>query len=236
MKTIQFAITPACLALVLIFSGCGGGTEPAAEPPRQPEGRLPTVARAPEGVEVPAPRRETPPDEETEQTGDATGEEPAVATQEPAPAINPIDGSLVDDPEEFEPRPLPADRSPFSSDDFPKPGELSGRPPVAEEPADLVKAEVGLGEKGHYEAKNVLTVALSARFRTEERILLGQIDQAIQMFRAVHGRVPKDHEEFIKKVVAENGYRLPELPDGQTYFYDPSRGPNGELMVRIPKQ
>ncbi|MEX0866581.1 MAG: hypothetical protein WD030_04430 [Pirellulales bacterium] len=232
-------MTGGCLALVLMVGGCGGGTEPAAEPPRRPEGRLPTVARAPEGGAVPAPRRETQPDEPAdavEQAGTASGDEEVGGTEDAAPAINPIDGSIVDDPEKFEPRPLPADRKPFSSDDFPKPGELSRQPPAAEKPDDLVKAEAGLGEKGHYESKNVLTVALSARFRTEEQILLGQIDQAIQMFRAVHGRVPKDHEEFIKKVVAENGYRLPELPDGQTYFYDPSRGPHGELMVRIPKQ
>ena len=55
----------------------------------------------------------------------------------------------------------------------------------------------------------------------EKTVFEIQIPQAMDIFKALHGRAPKSHEEFMEKIVRENGIRLPELPDGQQYRYEP---------------
>ena len=46
------------------------------------------------------------------------------------------------------------------------------------------------------------------------------ITQAVEMFRATEGRYPKDHDEFMQKVIKANRIRLPEPNAGQRYQYD----------------
>ena len=41
------------------------------------------------------------------------------------------------------------------------------------------------------------------------------------------------HEEFMEKIVQANNIRLPELPEGHRYLYDPT---TNELMVERPKK
>ena len=55
-----------------------------------------------------------------------------------------------------------------------------------------------------------------------------QIKHAVELHRAANGSYPKDHEEFMSKVVKQNGIQLPVLPGGRQYQYDVE---NHELIV-----
>ena len=55
-----------------------------------------------------------------------------------------------------------------------------------------------------------------------------QIKPAIKMYRAETGEYPKDHDEFMNKIVKRHGIQLPVLPGGRQYQYDVE---NHELIV-----
>jgi len=46
------------------------------------------------------------------------------------------------------------------------------------------------------------------------------IQRALQLYNAQHGEYPKDHAEFMEKVVKANQIRLPVLPGKRRYQYD----------------
>ena len=46
------------------------------------------------------------------------------------------------------------------------------------------------------------------------------IEKALGFFNATHGRYPKDHEEFMEKIIKANDIQLPVLPGGRQYQYD----------------
>jgi hypothetical protein len=48
-----------------------------------------------------------------------------------------------------------------------------------------------------------------------------QIPQAMNLFEALEGRKPKDHDEFMNKIIKANNINLPELPAGKIYRYHP---------------
>jgi hypothetical protein len=50
-----------------------------------------------------------------------------------------------------------------------------------------------------------------------------QIPQAIQLFKASEGRVPKNHAEFLARVCEPNNIKLPDLIDGMVYQFNPER-------------
>jgi len=102
-------------------------------------------------------------------------------------------------------------------------------PPPPAQPPVRKKAEVGVGKKGHYGRSGPVTTPIAAKFRVEERLVFDvQIPQAMQLFKASEGRAPKSHEEFFKRIIRENNIKLPELPVGDRYVYDPQKE---ELMV-----
>lgn len=94
------------------------------------------------------------------------------------------------------------------------------------------KATVGLGKKGHGYGNDIVTVPLQTRFRAEERIRLATVDYALKLFKAEHDRLPKSDAEFKDKIIRANQIPLPELPDGDEYWYDAK---SGQLMVRHTK-
>ena len=61
-----------------------------------------------------------------------------------------------------------------------------------------------------------------------ERITKIQIKHTVDAFNALEGRYPKDHAEFMAKIIKANRIRLPKLPGGHTYAYDVK---NHELVV-----
>ncbi len=59
------------------------------------------------------------------------------------------------------------------------------------------------------------------------RHVLNQVEdwawtQAVQHFQATEGRLPKDHEEFMKKIVIPLGINLGFKEEGQEFLYDPT--------------
>ncbi len=58
------------------------------------------------------------------------------------------------------------------------------------------------------------------------------IPDAMRLYKAENGAGPKTHDEFMEKIIKANRIRLPDLPLGQRYVYDPKRE---ELMVEHPQ-
>jgi hypothetical protein len=97
---------------------------------------------------------------------------------------------------------------------------------------DLKQAEQGVGEKGHYE-QGIITTPVSVFFSARERIAFEiQIPHAMQFFKALENRNPKDQAEFMQKIIKANGIALPELPPGHRYLYNPK---TAQLMVEYPR-
>ena len=112
---------------------------------------------------------------------------------------------------------------------------------VSQTPADdnvsntnevTVKAEAGVGRRGRGYGGGMVTEPIKQYFHARQRINFLMLENAIRNYKTLNGRMPTSHDEFMKEIVEANAVRLPELPDGQEYVYDPDRE---ELMVRRPK-
>lgn len=109
----------------------------------------------------------------------------------------------------------------------PAPAQPPGPPPgyVREE------ARAGVTGRGDYRP-GILTTPLSVYFRAQERIIFeSQIPHAMRLYHATHGRYPGSWEEFEREILVANGIRLPQLPPGHRYHYDPA---TGQLLVEKP--
>ena len=65
-----------------------------------------------------------------------------------------------------------------------------------------------------------VTGATSAYGPMLEKISKIEIDANLNIFNANEGRYPKDHEEFMTKIIKEYNVKLPVLPGGKQYQYD----------------
>ena len=122
--------------------------------------------------------------------------------------------------------------------------DLAARPQSAPAPAspppqedtERVKAEKGVGIKGRSldQYEGVLVTPAKAYFSARERIVFEiQVPNALNLYKASEGHAPKTHDEFMKKIVQANQIKLPPLPPGHKYVYDPM---TEQLMVERPKQ
>ena len=105
-----------------------------------------------------------------------------------------------------------------------------------EHPTERVVAGVGVGKQGRSLDKRSgpIVEPVKALFATKERLTFDvQLKHAMDLYKATHGRLPKSHEEFMAQIVKFNKIKLPALPEGHKYIYDPQRG---ELMVERPAQ
>ncbi|MCE5267244.1 MAG: hypothetical protein LLG00_05105 [Planctomycetaceae bacterium] len=91
------------------------------------------------------------------------------------------------------------------------------------------KAQVGVGEKGRGYPAGMY--AAKTYWAIQERLAFDLVDHAMQLFKASEGRAPKDNAEFMQRIIKENMIKLPELPAGDRYEYDPK---TEELMVVHP--
>lgn len=69
-------------------------------------------------------------------------------------------------------------------------------------------------------AEDPLTGPMMAYGPMMEKISKLGVDQAINLFYATEGRFPKDHEEFMTRIIKENNIQLPVLPFKAKYQYD----------------
>ena len=67
---------------------------------------------------------------------------------------------------------------------------------------------------------NPITGALEAYQPLKEQVAGLGIDHALNLFNATEGRFPKDHDEFMSRIIKENHIRLPVLGTGKSYEYD----------------
>ena len=97
-------------------------------------------------------------------------------------------------------------------------------------PPQQVKAAVGVGAKGHYDGVGPVVTPIHAYFAAKERVVFEiQIPKTMQIYKAEHdNHGPKTHEQFMKEIIQEGMIKLPELPAGDRYIYDPVKE---ELMV-----
>jgi len=119
--------------------------------------------------------------------------------------------------------------------------------PVAESrpevPAGVAeKAGVGVGIRGDSlrneegVGKIIASPAVTYFNIREKAVFEIQIPHALNLFKAIEGRVPKTHEEFIEKIVKANSISLPQLKPGMKYRYRPELGDIGELWVEPMEQ
>lgn len=102
---------------------------------------------------------------------------------------------------------------------------------VDEPEVEAVKAEAGVGKKGTRYGGGIISEPVSAYFRTRGRIAFLQMEKGMKEFKALNDRAPESHEEFMDKIIGDYGVELPELPDGESYQYDPEQE---QLMVLKP--
>jgi hypothetical protein len=95
-------------------------------------------------------------------------------------------------------------------------------------------AKAGVTGKGGYE-EGVLapwTTPLNAYWSAKESAYYDiAIPRAMQLFEFEKQRKPASHDEFMREIIRKNNFKLPELPPGVRYVYDPKRG---RLMVERP--
>lgn len=154
---------------------------------------------------------------------------PAESSSTPSPA-----------PQPAPPAQAPSAGAPGSVSLGPVPGAPPTLPPSPPEgtapiepPPGYVRERAGVGAtgKGNYRP-GILTTPLSVYFRAQERIIFeSQIPHAMQLYHATNGRYPASWEEFEREILVPNGIRLPTLPPGHRYYYDPQ---TGQLMVEKP--
>jgi hypothetical protein len=118
------------------------------------------------------------------------------------------------------------------------PSTTAGIAPPADAPVERVAAEAGVGQRGRsldqYQGAVERTIVEPARtlFAVRERLIFStQIPQAMQLYKATHGRGPASEDEFMREIIQANNIRLPELPAGHRYVYDPA---SQELLVERP--
>jgi predicted small lipoprotein YifL len=94
------------------------------------------------------------------------------------------------------------------------------------------QARVGMGEKGRGYGGGYIAVACASLWQVKERTALFKIEEAMKLYNGEHGYYPKTQEEFMKVIIKDNDIKLPVLPEGHKYEYDPKEG---QLMVLVPQ-
>lgn len=109
----------------------------------------------------------------------------------------------------------------------------------AEEKTETVEIERGFTGKGQYgqgggeKATDLVTVPVGELFAVRERLFLMQLKQAEDLYKASNdNEMPKTQEEYMEKIVGANMLKLPDLPSGQEYVYDPA---DQTLKIKKPR-
>lgn len=186
--------------------GCGG-YEPTAPPPAAPGSQQAKATTAPKPASAPVqPSAPT-------QSGMTTN----MAAASAAAGVAPLD--LMGGPQNVQP----------ARSTQPAPPPPSG---------NLVKAQPGVGKQGRDYGGGALmapvTVPVRTLFQARDRITFLQVDDGMRLYKASNGSAPKTHEEFMEKIIKEGQIKLPALPPGDRYIYDPAKE---ELCVeQAPRQ
>jgi hypothetical protein len=96
---------------------------------------------------------------------------------------------------------------------------------------ELAKAEKGVGAKGRGYGGGIITEPIHQYFNIQQTIDFQMIDNDLKHYHALHNRYPKDWEEFKKEILEPGNRLLPELPEGENFYFD---GKTGKLFVQRP--
>lgn len=200
MKTIHIMLVTS----LFVLAGCGGEPEPL--PPETQQAAVP----APSSIET---TTQTPPPAAAPTANQTPPTTPVATTPAETPTAQPATSP-----------PGPAAAAPPSH----RPGADDQWATEADVTAVRQKAGVGMGAQGHGYGNDPLTYPLASYFRVRERIGVDQIKHAMDLYKATNGHFPRTQDEFRKEIIKANAIRLPVLPDGDKFFYDPDQG---QLMV-----
>ena len=77
--------------------------------------------------------------------------------------------------------------------------------------------------------QGIIATPVAAYFAAKEQVAFRvEVPQAMNLFKATNGYAPRTDEEFMKEIIQANNIKLPELPAGDKYYYDPA---TEQLMV-----
>ena len=94
------------------------------------------------------------------------------------------------------------------------------------------KAQQGVGAKGRGYGEGFVSTPIATLFAVKEQIAFNiQIPHDMALFKAAEGHALKTHEEFMQRIIKDGMIKLPELPPGHRYRYDPQ---TEQLMVERP--
>jgi hypothetical protein len=108
--------------------------------------------------------------------------------------------------------------------------------PTPQPETELVEAKKGVGLKGRSldEYSGPIVTPAKTYFAAKERIAFEiEVPHALSLYEASNGHAPKTHEEFMTNIIQANRIKLPVLPPGHEYVYDPEQK---QLMVKRPKR
>ncbi len=179
------------------------------------------------GMEGPAPSDAKPAAEATQIARNDTGTKrtpeakpTAVKAQTTETAKPPADGKNNNDPANAPAGPIRQGRSSASGAAGTAPG------------ANREQVHVGMGEKGRGYGSSYIAVVCASYWQVKERMAINLIQHAMDLYKAENGSFPKTQEEFMQKIIKDNDIKLPVLPEGHKYEYDPKEG---QLMVLVPQ-
>lgn len=112
-------------------------------------------------------------------------------------------------------------------------------PPVVAPPApaeaepERVVADTGVGAKGRDYGGGIITEPVRQYWRAPQMVAFDiQIPHAMNIYKGLHdNQGPASHEEFMKEIIEANQIKLPQLPPGEKYVFDPE---TQQLMVERP--
>lgn len=118
--------------------------------------------------------------------------------------------------------------------------DQGGGEPEAPVETERVKAAPGVAKQGRsldgYTSgiQGAMTSSARALFSAKQKIAYEiQVKHQLDLYKALNGQVPQTHEDFMRDIIKAYQVKLPELPSGHRYVFDPEKE---ELMVERPKQ
>lgn len=81
--------------------------------------------------------------------------------------------------------------------------------------------KIGQSAKKHKTGIGAILTAPTKGFQAADGLIFAVCRKQIREYPLVHGHKLKSHEEFMKEVVQASNIKLPKLPRGQMYEFDP---------------
>ncbi|HBO44738.1 MAG TPA: hypothetical protein DD670_12575 [Planctomycetaceae bacterium] len=211
------------IPLVLLFVAlCVAGCLEAKPEPRPVEPQpaaVPPVAEPPKAETPPAvPVPMEPPIVDPQAPASPDPEPSAEAAAEPANPWHPV--TPVEPPATVV---QPPSRTAQADDQWATEADLGGTASAA---------GPGMGRQGRSYGADIVTYPIATYFQMRERIGLDQMAKAMQLYQAMNDRYPRTQDEFRNEIIKPNAIRLPMLPDGHKFYYDPEKH---ELVVIKPR-